>query len=80
MLPYSEGGTRGTLTQCHQRVSEWSVMREVVWSLMCPVSTHVFISNKEGQFRVREGITLPSLTPVSTTSPCLVTPCRDSSL
>lgn len=59
----SKGGS-GIQRQC-QQLSEWAVMREVVWCLMCPVSAHVFVANQKGQFSVREGITLCSLTPVS---------------
>lgn len=61
-----EGGS-GIHRQC-QQLSEWAVMREVVWSLMCPVSSHVFVTNQKGQFSVRRGITLSSLTPAASRS------------
>ncbi|XP_045119977.1 gamma-tubulin complex component 5-like [Portunus trituberculatus] len=54
----------GIQRQC-QQLSEWAVMREVVWCLMCPVSSHVFVVNQRGQFNVKEGITLCSLTPAA---------------
>lgn len=61
-----EGG--GGASRQWQQLSEWAVMREVVWSLMCPVSTHVFLTTPDGKFTVRGGITLPSLTHAATRS------------
>lgn len=64
-----DSGTSGSgERQCCQQLSEWSVMREVVWSLMCPVSSYVFVSSEEGRFSVREGVTISSLTPCASQS------------
>lgn len=48
-----------------QQLSEWAVMREVLWVLLCPVPSHIFILNSKGLFALKPNITLASLTPVS---------------
>lgn len=53
-------GSRGS-----QQLSEWAVMRETVWVLMCPSTSHIFQYNADQGFVVHPEITIPSLTPVS---------------
>nr|XP_045606882.1 gamma-tubulin complex component 5-like [Procambarus clarkii] len=57
-----EQGLRGLC----QHLSEWSVMREVLWVLLCPVPSYVFILNKKGSFTLKPNISLASLTPGAT--------------
>ncbi|XP_066974423.1 gamma-tubulin complex component 5-like isoform X1 [Macrobrachium rosenbergii] len=45
-----------------QLLSEWVVMREVLWVLMCPVSSYIFQQNEKGDFIMKNKMTLPSLT------------------
>ncbi|XP_064087424.1 gamma-tubulin complex component 5-like [Macrobrachium nipponense] len=45
-----------------QLLSEWVVMREVLWVLMCPVSSYIFQQNEKGDFVMKNKMTLPSLT------------------
>ncbi|XP_027211363.2 gamma-tubulin complex component 5 [Penaeus vannamei] len=51
-------GSRGS-----QQLSEWAVMRETVWVLMCPSTSHIFQYNADQGFVVHPEITIPSLTP-----------------
>ncbi|XP_063606655.1 gamma-tubulin complex component 5-like [Penaeus indicus] len=46
-----------------QQLSEWAVMRETVWVLMCPSASHIFQHNADQGFVVHPEITIPSLTP-----------------
>ena len=59
---YREEAKRGERSQ---QLSEWVVMRELVWVLMCPVTSHLFQRNEKGDFIVKGRVTLPSLTQVS---------------
>ncbi|XP_068217820.1 gamma-tubulin complex component 5-like [Palaemon carinicauda] len=45
-----------------QLLSEWVVMREVIWMLMNPVSAHIFQLNEKGDFVMENKVTIPSLT------------------
>ncbi|XP_071532789.1 gamma-tubulin complex component 5 [Panulirus ornatus] len=51
-----------------QHLSEWAVMREVLWALLCPVPSHIFILNSKGLFALKPNVTLASLTPGATSS------------
>ncbi|XP_069937273.1 gamma-tubulin complex component 5 isoform X3 [Cherax quadricarinatus] len=59
-----EQGLRGL----YQHLTEWEVMREVLWVLLCPVPSHIFILNKKGSFTLKQNISLGSLTPGATSS------------
>ncbi|KAG7171532.1 Gamma-tubulin complex component 5-like [Homarus americanus] len=60
----TERGLRGLC----QHLSEWAVMREVLWVFLCPVPAHIFILNSKGSFILKSNVTIASLTPGATSS------------